>query len=110
MRLMTTLALAAMLATPTLAQNRIDGLRPDAPEFAAPGDYRVGVTTLVLTNPGQIDTLHTMCASARGGDADAAMVQIPRVISPASSSLPGSGVLAWSKAISQAHAWGRPHF
>ena len=28
-----------------MAENRIDTQRPDAPELAAYGDYRVGVTT-----------------------------------------------------------------
>jgi pimeloyl-ACP methyl ester carboxylesterase len=31
---------------------------PDAPELAARGDYGVGVRTLTLTNPGQIDILN----------------------------------------------------
>ena len=55
MRLMTSVALAASLATPLAAENRIDGMRPDAPALAAVGAYAVGVTTLTLTNPGQID-------------------------------------------------------
>lgn len=35
--------------------NRIDLIRPDAPELAALGPYRVGVKTLTLVNPGQLD-------------------------------------------------------
>ena len=36
-------------------ENRIDGQRPDAPELAAYGEHLVGVRTLELSNPGQID-------------------------------------------------------
>jgi predicted dienelactone hydrolase len=39
----------------TLAQNRIDTQRPDAPELAAYGQYSVGVKTLEIINPQQID-------------------------------------------------------
>jgi len=37
--------------------NRIDRLRPDAPELAALGPHPVGVRQLDLVNPGQIDIL-----------------------------------------------------
>ena len=37
--------------------NRIDLTRPDAPELAYPGPHPVGVETLHLVNPGQIDML-----------------------------------------------------
>jgi len=37
------------------AENRIDAIRPDAPELAAYGQYAIGVRTLKLTNPGQIE-------------------------------------------------------
>lgn len=44
------------LGTIVLAQdNRTDGLRPDAPELAARGAYGVGVRTLELVNPDQLD-------------------------------------------------------
>lgn len=51
------MALAAGLAAAAASaqSNRIDGLRPDAPELAAPGPHPVGVTTLELVHPGQID-------------------------------------------------------
>jgi predicted dienelactone hydrolase len=39
----------------TLAQNRIDTQRPDAPELAAYGQYAIGVKTLEIINPQQID-------------------------------------------------------
>lgn len=39
------------------ADNRIDLLRPDAPELAAHGDYKIGVRTVELSNPNQIDIL-----------------------------------------------------
>lgn len=37
--------------------NRIDGLRPDAPELARPGNHTIGVRTLELVNTGQPDVL-----------------------------------------------------
>ena len=37
MRLMTMLAIAASLSTPLMAENRVDGMRPDAPVLAALG-------------------------------------------------------------------------
>ena len=40
------------------AENRIDGQRPDAPELAAYGEYLVGVRTLELSNPGQVDIVN----------------------------------------------------
>jgi len=61
MRIVTALyvGLCLVLSTgPLMAQNRIDGQRPDAPELAAPGDLPVGVTTLNLVNPGQIDLVN----------------------------------------------------
>ena len=58
MRLMTTLAIAASLSTPLMAENRVDGMRPDAPVLAALGDFTVGVTTLTLTNTAQIDVVN----------------------------------------------------
>ncbi|MGI9354005.1 MAG: alpha/beta hydrolase family protein, partial [Rhizobiaceae bacterium] len=42
---------------PAFAENRIDTQRPDAPELAAYGDHEIGVRTLELINPGQIDIL-----------------------------------------------------
>jgi predicted dienelactone hydrolase len=53
------LGLAATAAAPALAQNRIDLVRPDAPELAPYGDYAIGVTTRSFTNPGQIDIVNT---------------------------------------------------
>jgi predicted dienelactone hydrolase len=41
-----------------LAQNRIDLVRPDAPALAAFGPLAIGVTTLSLVNPGQIDIVN----------------------------------------------------
>lgn len=39
--------------------NRIDQTHPDAPDLAAFGPHPVGVETLHLTNPDQIDVLHS---------------------------------------------------
>ncbi|MCB5199574.1 alpha/beta fold hydrolase [Loktanella sp. TSTF-M6] len=50
---------AAMTALPAVAENRIDVVRPDAPELAAIGDHIVGVRTLTFTNPDQVDILNT---------------------------------------------------
>lgn len=40
-----------------LAENRIDSQRPDAPQLAAYGEYKIGVRTLELVNPDQINIL-----------------------------------------------------
>ena len=49
-------ALAVGLAcSSAYAENRIDTVRPDAPELAAYGENKVGVRTIELTNPGQPD-------------------------------------------------------
>ncbi|WP_288904936.1 hypothetical protein [uncultured Sneathiella sp.] len=46
-----------MSGTVSAADNRVDGLRPDAPELAAPGDNAIGVRTLQFINKGQVDIL-----------------------------------------------------
>ena len=38
-----------------MAQNRIDQIRPDAPALAAHGEVAIGVRTLEVSNPDQID-------------------------------------------------------
>ncbi|MBI1171572.1 alpha/beta fold hydrolase [bacterium] len=43
--------------------NRIDLIRPDAPELARLGPHRVGVRTLDLVNPGQMDVMAAMAGS-----------------------------------------------
>lgn len=53
--LMTGLALGSGAS----AENRIDGMRPDAPELAQFGPHAVGVQTLQFQNPGQNDILNT---------------------------------------------------
>ena len=53
------IALAALAGAAAAQSNRVDGLRPDAPLFAAPGDLIVGVTTLRFLNPGQPDVAQT---------------------------------------------------
>ncbi len=49
---------ASLLASPLMAENRIDQVRPDAPELAAHGEHVVGVRTMQFTNPDQIDVLN----------------------------------------------------
>lgn len=45
-----------MFSSPLSAnENRVDGLRPDAPELAPRGDYKIGVRTLHLSHKSQID-------------------------------------------------------
>ncbi len=58
-RHMTTTALlaASLAAGAAQAENRIDQQLPNAPELAAYGDHAVGVRTLEMVNPGQIDIL-----------------------------------------------------
>jgi len=60
-------ALAVALTTGTsMAQNRVDGSRPDAPELAAPGPYTIGVRTLSLTDPDRPDVLASTDALVTG--------------------------------------------
>jgi predicted dienelactone hydrolase len=47
----------------TPQDNRIDLIRPDAPELARLGAYPVGVKTLELVNPAQLDVLAAMAGS-----------------------------------------------
>ncbi|MFG6582875.1 alpha/beta hydrolase family protein [Sulfitobacter sp. 1A12779] len=56
---MTTTALlaAGLTAGAAQAENRIDRQLPNAPELAAYGDHAVGVRTLEMVNPDQIDIL-----------------------------------------------------
>ena len=51
-------AAASLLATPLMAENRIDMQRPDAPELAAPGDHVIGVRTMTFTDPGRVDVVN----------------------------------------------------
>lgn len=55
------MAIVASLLIPlpsvSMAENRIDLIRPDAPELAAHGGFGVGRTTLNLSNPDQADVL-----------------------------------------------------
>lgn len=43
------------LSLTIFAENRIDTQRPDAPDLAAYGEYAIGVKTLKIVNPKQID-------------------------------------------------------
>lgn len=61
----TAAAVVAGLAAPSLAaENRIDRVRPDAPELAPYGTLPIGVQTLQFSNPGQIDILNTTADAA----------------------------------------------
>ena len=42
-------------AQPGEAENRIDRIRPDAPELSGYGERAVGLRTLEVTNPDQLD-------------------------------------------------------
>lgn len=52
---LTAVAIAATVAMPLAAQNRIDGRSPDAPELAAYGGLTIGVRQIDLVNPDQLD-------------------------------------------------------
>lgn len=58
MKRISPVALMTLTALPAAAENRIDVIRPDAPELAAYGDYTVGVQTMTFTNPDQVDILN----------------------------------------------------
>lgn len=51
------LVILSGLSVASFAQNRIDTQRPDAPELAAYGQYAIGVKTLKIVNPQQIDII-----------------------------------------------------
>lgn len=52
-----TALIAALVASPLFAENRIDGQSPDAPALAAYGSLSVGVRRFDLVNPDQINIL-----------------------------------------------------
>ena len=54
-----TAAFSLLAATAGHAENRIDTVRPDAPELAAFGAHKIGVTTMTFTNPNQVDVVNT---------------------------------------------------
>ena len=65
MKKLSCFTLLAVIANSSLAQtNRIDIVRPDAPELAQFGSYTIGVRTVKIVDPNRIDILNT----ARGGD------------------------------------------
>ncbi len=49
---------ATVFGTPSMSENRIDIIRPDAPSLSAHGDFAVGVRTLSFTAPDRIDILN----------------------------------------------------
>ncbi len=53
----------ALAADSSRAENRIDTIRPDAPELAAYGEFSVGVRTLELVNPDQVDVVAAQAAA-----------------------------------------------
>lgn len=55
--LVTLLMLAAMLSGASAQDNRVDTIRPDAPTLAPYGSFAIGMKTLNLVNPGQLDIL-----------------------------------------------------
>ncbi len=75
MKTMTTLALsAALTAGSATAENRIDTIRPDAPQLAGYGELAVGVTTRVFTMTDQIDVANT------GAEGDIARADRPLTV------------------------------
>jgi len=53
-----TLAIVTTVNAQGVFENRIDVLRPDAPELAAHGSYDIGVQTIELVNPDQLDIIN----------------------------------------------------
>ncbi len=49
----------AMTATASLAENRIDRIRPDAPALSAYGTYPIGVQTMTFIHADQLDVVNT---------------------------------------------------
>ncbi len=91
MRTHTTAIAMTLAATTALAENgasnRVDGLRPDAPTLAAPGDYKIGVQTMTFIDRNQIDVANT---EAEGGIARADRALTVEVWYPASAdTVPG---------------------
>ncbi|MEM9579634.1 MAG: alpha/beta fold hydrolase [Pseudomonadota bacterium] len=64
MKHLMTAAFVALTAGAVMAENRIDTIRPDAPELAAYGPHTVGVRSFDLVNPGQIDIVNTTAETA----------------------------------------------
>jgi predicted dienelactone hydrolase len=57
-KMLLAMAAACVLGTSAMAQeNRIDRIRPDAPELAAPGPHAIGVRTIELVHADQVDIL-----------------------------------------------------
>lgn len=52
------IAAATLAACPVVAENRIDLIRPDAPERATLGDYVVGVRTISFIDPSRPDVVN----------------------------------------------------
>lgn len=52
------------LAGPAMADGRVDGIRPDAPELSPYGEYYVGVRRMDFTDPGRIDVANTTADGA----------------------------------------------
>lgn len=65
---LTITVIAATIAPPLAAQNRIDGQSPDAPELAAYGDLSVGVRQIELVNKDQIDIVAVADGGGTPGD------------------------------------------
>jgi predicted dienelactone hydrolase len=57
-------AAGLLSAAGAAAQNRIDLVRPDAPELAAYGKLPIGVRTLQFVNPGQLDIVKAKAGEA----------------------------------------------
>ncbi|AFZ68140.1 alpha/beta hydrolase family protein [Deinococcus peraridilitoris] len=53
------LTMASVFLSASAQTNRIDAVRPDAPELAAYGKHAVGVQTLRLVNANQVDVVNT---------------------------------------------------
>ncbi|WP_209425562.1 alpha/beta fold hydrolase [Pararhodobacter sp. SW119] len=67
----------AGLTGAAMAENRIDTVRPDAPELAGYGQHPVGVRSLQLTDEDRVDVLNSTEAVVRGARSFAAELWYP---------------------------------
>jgi len=67
---------AALLPLTSVAENRIDRVRPDAPELAPYGELPIGVRTLEVVNRDQVDMVRLVAAG------EAATEDLPRYDRP----------------------------
>lgn len=73
------IAAMTLTAAPAMAENRIDLIRPDAPELAQPGPHPVGVREARFSDPARIDVI----AAQAGGTPEAERSLLAEIWYPA---------------------------